>query len=118
MAIAYFTSLYPRATDTFIQREVEYLRLHGLDVSTYSLRRSGGEHDVSESIKEEKRRTRYLLPATPLALVVENISALARSPLRYAAALRLALRTSRPGLRGFALQIAYFQEAVLLASRL
>jgi len=118
MAVAYFTNLYPRATDTFIQREVEYLRLHGLDVSTYSVRRSGSEHDVSESIREEKRRTRYLLPVTPLALMAENISALLRSPLRYVAALRLALRTSRPGLRGLVLQIAYFQEAVLLASRL
>lgn len=118
MAVAYFTTLYPRATDTFIQREVEFLRLHGLDVSTYSVRRSGSEHDVSESIREEKRRTRYLLPVTPLALMAENISALLRSPLRYVAALRLALRTSRPGLRGLVLQIAYFQEAVLLASRL
>lgn len=118
MAVAYFTTLYPRATDTFIQREVEYLRLHGLDVSTYSVRRSGSEHDVSESIREEKRRTHYLLPVSPLALIVENISALLRSPLRYVAALRLALRTSRPGLHGLVLQMAYFQEAVLLASRL
>ena len=118
MAVAYFTTLYPRATDTFIQREVEYLRLHGLDVSTYSVRRSGNEHDVSESIREEKRTTRYLLPVTPFALMVENISAFLRSPLRYMATLRLALQTSRPGLRGLALQIAYFQEAVLLASRL
>jgi glycosyltransferase involved in cell wall biosynthesis len=118
MPVAYFTNLYPRATDTFIQREVEYLRLHGLDVSTYSVRRSGSEHDVSESIREEKRRTRCLLPVSPVALIAGNLSAFVRSPLRYIAALRLALRTSRPGLRGLVLQIAYFQEAVLLASRL
>jgi colanic acid/amylovoran biosynthesis glycosyltransferase len=118
MTVAYFTNLYPRATDTFIQREIDYLRLHGANVSTYSLRRSGSEHDVSESIREEKRRTCYLLPVSPFALMVENISAFLRSPLRYVAALRLALRTSRPGLRGFVLQIAYFQEAILLAARL
>jgi colanic acid/amylovoran biosynthesis glycosyltransferase len=118
LAVAYFTNRYPRATDTFIQREVAYLRLRGLDVNTYSVRRSGSEHDVSESIREEKRRTRYLLPARPLALIVENLSALLRSPLRYVRVLHLALRTARPGLRGLALQIAYFQEAVLLASRL
>lgn len=118
MAVAYFTHQYPRATDTFIQREVEYLRLHGLEVRTYSVRRSGSEHDVSESIREEKRRTRYLLPVNPLSLIAKNLSALIRSPLRYVAAFRLALRTSRPGLRGLVLQIAYFQEAVLLASRL
>jgi len=118
MTVAYFTNLYPRATDTFIQREIDYLRLHGVNVSTFSVRRSGSEHDVSESIREEKRRTHYLLPVSPLALMVENISALLRSPLRYVTALRLALRMSRPGLRGFFLQIAYFQEAVLLASRL
>lgn len=118
MTVAYFTHQYPRATDTFIQREIEYLRLSGLEVGTYSVRRSGSEHDVSEWIREEKRRTRYLLPVSPLSLIAANILALLRSPLRYVAALRLALRTSRPGLRGFALQMAYFQEAVLLASRL
>ena len=118
MAIAYFTALYPRATDTFIQREVEYLRLHGMDVSTYSVRCSGSEHDVSESIREEKRKTRYLLPVKLLALMAENMSVLLRSPLRYLATLRLALRTSQPGWRGLALQMAYFQEAILLASKL
>jgi glycosyltransferase involved in cell wall biosynthesis len=118
MPVAYFTNLYPRATDTFIQREVEYLRLHGLDVNTYSVRRSGSEHDVSESIREEKRRTRCLLPVSPVALIAGNMSAFVRSPSGYVAALRLALRTSRPGLRGLVLQIAYFQEAILLASRL
>src|SRR5580658_9954805 len=107
MTVAYFTTQYPRATDTFIQREIEYLRLQGLDVSTYSVRRSGSEHDVSESIREEKRRTRYLLPVTLLSLIVENISTLLRSPLQYLTALRLAMRTSRPGLRGFVLQMAY-----------
>ena len=59
-----------------------------------------------------------LLPVTPFTLLVENVSTLVRSPLRYVAALSLALRTSRSGLRGLALQIAYFQEAVLLASKM
>ena len=33
--VAYLTGEYPRATDTFIQREVAALRAHGLTVETH-----------------------------------------------------------------------------------
>ncbi|MEL6210360.1 MAG: colanic acid biosynthesis glycosyltransferase WcaL, partial [Pseudomonadota bacterium] len=37
--IAYLTGEYPRATDTFIQREVAGLRALGLEVATCTMRR-------------------------------------------------------------------------------
>ena len=46
MRIAYLTGEYPRATDTFIQREVAALRENGVDVYTFSVRRTGDEHIV------------------------------------------------------------------------
>ncbi|MEM1300096.1 MAG: colanic acid biosynthesis glycosyltransferase WcaL, partial [Pseudomonadota bacterium] len=36
--IAYLTGEYPRATDTFIQREVAGLRARGIEVVTCSIR--------------------------------------------------------------------------------
>ena len=44
MTIAYLTGEYPRATDTFIQREVAALRALGLDIATCTIRRTGPEH--------------------------------------------------------------------------
>jgi colanic acid/amylovoran biosynthesis glycosyltransferase len=118
MRIGYITNHYPRATDTFIQREVAGLRRRGFDVRTFSVRRSGDDHDVSPEVVAEKRNTHYLLPATPTRLIYANTVAFMRAPQRYLAALVLALKTHRPGLRGFALQLAYFQEAVLLSLQL
>jgi colanic acid/amylovoran biosynthesis glycosyltransferase len=118
MRIGYLANHYPRATDTFIQREVAGLRQRGFDVRTFSVRRSGSEHDVSPEIIAEKRATRYLLPVAPPRLIYANAAAFIVAPLRYLAVLVLALRTRRPGLRGLALQLAYFQEAIMLSLEL
>src|SRR5271154_4451820 len=116
MRIGYFTNTYPRATDTFIQREIQGLRQRGLDVRTFSVRQTGTAHDVGPEIIEEKRNTYYVLPVGPLRLVGANLFAFGRAPVRYLNALGLALKIRRPGLRGLVLQLAYFQEAVLLSS--
>lgn len=118
MRIGYLTNHYPRATDTFIQREVAALRKRGFDVRTFSVRRPGSEHEVSAEVAAEKRGTHYLLPAKFSRIVYANVAAFIRSPRRYLGVLALALRTRRPGLRGFALQLAYFQEAVVLSLQL
>jgi len=115
MRIAYFTNLYPRATDTFIQQEVAALRRRGFDIRTFSVRRPGAEHDVAAEVVAEKRQTHYLLPVRVLPLIARNLALLARAPRRFLGAFALAMRTRRPGLHGFALQLAYFQEAILLA---
>jgi glycosyltransferase involved in cell wall biosynthesis len=118
MRIAYFTNTYPRATDTFIRREVLGLRKKGIDVRTFSVRRSGADHDVSPEVLEEKRNTHYLLPTGPVALIAANLSVLVRKPARYFGSLALAMMTRQPGLRGLLFQLLYFQEAVVLSRQL
>lgn len=115
MRIGYFTGIYPRATDTFIQREVKGLRAQGIDVRTFSMRKVGPEHDVGPEVLEEKRNTSYLLPANPAGLLADNLAGFASSPVRYLKTLWLALRTAHPGWRGLLYQMFYFQEAVILA---
>jgi colanic acid/amylovoran biosynthesis glycosyltransferase len=115
MRIGYFTNLYPRATDTFIQREIAGLRARGFDIRTFAVRRPGTEHDVAADVVVEKGKTHYLLPIGVMRLIVSNIAVCATAPGRFLAALTLALRTRRPGLSGLALQLAYFQEAILLS---
>lgn len=114
--VAYLTGQYPRATDTFIQREVAALRDHGLVVETYSVRRTGAEHHVGKEQRAEAARTFHILEATanPLVTLRAHVSAL-RHPGRYLRGLWLAWRTAPGGIRGHIYNLIYFAEAVVLA---
>lgn len=118
MRIAYLTGEYPRATDTFIQREIANLRSMGADVDTFSIRRTSDEHIVGEEQKIERDRTYYILPANIINLVVANLSLLFSSPKKYLATIKLAWSTSQPGLRGLFYQLFYFLEAAIVAHRI
>ncbi len=115
MRIAYFTNTYPRATDTFIRREVLGLRERGFEVFTFSVRKTGADHDVEDEVIQEKKNTHYLLPCSPIQLMATHAKALFKQPLNYIKTLYLALLTSRPGVKGHILQIVYFIEAILLS---
>ena len=118
MRIAYLTGEYPRATDTFIQREVAALRGQGVDVCTFSVRRTSDEHIVGPEQEAERERTFYLLPPDPLWMAGSHLGLLVRSPKRYLRGLKLAWATRQPGLRGHAYQLFYFAEAGILARQL
>ena len=118
MRIAYFTNTYPRATDTFIRGEVAGLRHKGFDVKTYSVRKIDHTHDVDESVIEEKRNTQYLLPVAKVGLLINLIRRLVKNPVKFAQAILLAAKTSKPGMIGSLLQLAYFLEAVQLSGLL
>lgn len=112
MKIAYLTGEYPRATDTFIQREVAALRGLGFDVQTCTIRRTGPEHLVGPEQVAEARQTFVVLEAT--LGVWAHLVAL-RRPARYLRSLALAWRTAPKGVRGRLYQLIYFAEAVALA---
>jgi glycosyltransferase involved in cell wall biosynthesis len=117
--IGYLTGEYPRATDTFIQREVAALRNDGFDVDTFAVRRTGDEHMVGPEQLEARASTTYLLDlARGPALVAAHLGAAIRSPRRYASALALAWETKRAGFRGGIYQLIYFVEAVVLGREL
>jgi colanic acid/amylovoran biosynthesis glycosyltransferase len=100
MRVAYLTGEYPRATDTFIQREVAVLRQMGVEVHTFSVRRTGDEHIVGPEQKAERESTFYILPVNPIALLWAHLILLWQSPVRYLQALKLAWRTHPPGWPG------------------
>jgi len=118
--IAYLTGEYPRATDTFIQREVDQLSQQGFTVETCSIRRTGLEHLVGEEQKTEAARTFYVLQAaaSPLRSLRCHVQSLFRSPARYVRALKLAIHTSPGGAKALLYQFFYFAEAVVLADHL
>jgi|GEM_PF-44852 len=117
LRIGYLTGEYPRATDTFIQREVAGLRHLGMDVSTCSVRRTSPDHLVGPEQRQEAGNTFYVLEAArnPLRLAMANLEAVFLRPGAYGRALRLALTTGAPGIRNLSYQLFYFAEAVVLA---
>ncbi len=119
MKIAYMTGEYPRATDTFILREVQGLRQQGLDVITASVRTTSADQHVGPEQKTEAAATFKILDAAkrPATLITSHLRAL-RHPARYFRALRLAMRTSPPGFRNHIYQLFYFLEAAVLADHL
>jgi glycosyltransferase involved in cell wall biosynthesis len=111
--LAYMTGQYPRATDTFIQREVATLRDLGYHVQTFSVRKPPDTENVGSETAAERSSTIYLLPAS--GLFRSHLAQFLSSPRRYFSALALAARNCPPGLRAMALQAAYFAEAAILA---
>lgn len=118
MRIAYLTGEYPRATDTFIQREVAGLRALGVEVHTFSVRPTGTEHIVGTEQQAERDRTVTLLPPHIPQLLQAHFSLLFRSPRRYSQGLKLAWVGRSPGFKALLYQFIYFIEAGTLAHAL
>lgn len=113
MRIAYFCSAYPAVSHTFILREVEALRRLGIQISTFSIRRTHGDQLLAETDRAAAQTTTTILPFRRRQLGA-HARLLLRSPGAYLAALRDALRLAPPGLRGRLWQLFYFAEAVVL----
>ncbi|RBO53186.1 colanic acid biosynthesis glycosyltransferase WcaL [Rhodovulum sp. BSW8] len=117
--IAYLTGEYPAVSHTFILREIEALRGHGLEVITASIRRTGPEHHRGPAEKAAAASTFYVLDAArrPGPLARALLMAL-RRPGVFSRVLRLAWQARRPGLRGALYQLFYLAEALILAGHL
>ncbi len=115
--IAYLTGEYPRATDTFIQREIAALRALGWDVETCSIRRTDTCHHVGPEQQTEAANTFHVLEAArnPLRLLGAHAHLVGQSPRRYLRALCQAWQTRAPGAKAALYQLIYFAEAGVLA---
>jgi glycosyltransferase involved in cell wall biosynthesis len=118
MTIAYLTSLYARASDSFVRAEVAELRRLGHTVHTFSIRRPPGSELSSDDVRHEYERTDYVLAHGVAALLRATARRAARRPLTFARTVGLALRIGQPGLRGRVWPFAYLLEACYLADRL
>src|SRR3989442_5001421 len=65
--VAYLTSAYARASDSFIRGEVLQLRRLGYTVHTFSVRKSPPGELVSDEIRREHANTEFLLERRTLA---------------------------------------------------
>ena len=116
MRLAYITGEYPRATDTFIQRDIAALRRQGAEVFSFSIRKTDDKHMVGQEQREERARTFYVLAAAnPVALILAHLILFFQSPIRYFKAAALAWEIRQSGIKGNLYGLFYFAEAGILA---
>jgi colanic acid/amylovoran biosynthesis glycosyltransferase len=118
MEIGFLASCYPRAVDTAVRNEVLGLRDRGHNVHTFSIRRADASQLVSELHHREHDSTTYIASDHLYETPRSAWRLLRRAPGRFLRALSLARRTRPPGIRGLALQSAYFMEACYLADEM
>jgi hypothetical protein len=89
--IAYLTGFYPRATDTFIQREVGSLRAQGFEVLTNTVRATDRSHHVGAEQRAEFAATFQVLNTAknPVKLIGAHLSVLRHNPRGWCEALAL-----------------------------
>ena len=118
VSVVYIVHRFPRVTDTFIFREIRALQKQGLSVKVVSVWRPKDSETLPQVLKDWENDVSFLLPCGFLRAACDILAMLGRHPLRFAATLVLALRTSRPGLRGLLFQMFYLFEAILASSRI
>ncbi|WP_294198395.1 glycosyltransferase family 4 protein [uncultured Sphingomonas sp.] len=114
--IAYLVSQYPASSHTFIRREVDSLRRHGVDIRTYSIRRPSPAELKAPEDKASFAETRFVLPLSLPALLGAHLRALVTRPAAWFGLLRLALRHRAPGAKALLWSLFHFSEAVVLAN--
>lgn len=114
--LAYLTGEYPKASHTFILREISSLRDLGATVLTATIRRPDQANLIGDEEVAAAEETFFVLGAarSPVCLLTAHARILAH-PQRWFHALLQALRTGRPGLKGLLWQVFYFLEAGVLA---
>ena len=113
MRIAYLTNHYPHVRHTFIRREIVALEGQGVEVIRYSVRDSGKDV-VDPADRIEYAKTRSLLSAGVLSLMLALLNHAITRPVRSLRAFQLALRFGRRSDRGILRHLVYLAEACLL----
>jgi colanic acid/amylovoran biosynthesis glycosyltransferase len=116
LKIAYFVNQYPKVSHTFIRREILALERRGFEVQRVALR--GWDTPVpDEEDRTERDRTHYVLRNGAASLVLPAVRCLLKSPVRFFAAVALAMKMSRASReRPMVYHLAYLAEACVVLS--
>ena len=122
MKLAYLVNTYPRASQTFIRREIQALERQGLAVHRFAMR-SDRAALVDAADLAEDARTEHVLKMGAARLGLSALGWMPRHPRQAAAALRLALECGARGASGVAgtggrlRHLIYLAEAAHIARR-
>jgi len=115
--VAYLVNQYPAVSHSFIRREILALEAQGVSVERFSIRPPPSAL-IDPADQAEQRKTRVLLDAGALGLLLALARAALLSPLAWVRALGAALRLGGRSDRGRLRHLIYFAEACLLRLRL
>jgi colanic acid/amylovoran biosynthesis glycosyltransferase len=108
--IAYFINQYPKVSHSFIRREILAMERQGFEIQRIALR--GWDADlVDAEDMRERERTRYVLQAGVAGLILAVIRILFTRPVRFFAALKLALKMGIRADRPWPFHLACLAEA-------
>jgi colanic acid/amylovoran biosynthesis glycosyltransferase len=110
LKIAYFVNHYPKVSHSFIRREILALERQGFEIQRIAIHGWTGPLPDLED-RREQELTRYVLRHGPWALLLPTLGTLVRSPRRFFAALRLAIRMARESDRTLPYHLVYVAEA-------
>ena len=110
MRIAYFINQYPKVSHSFIRREIQALEGLGLTVQRIALRGWDAELVDADDIRE-REQTQFVLKAGAFSILLSVIKTLAAHPLRFFAALKLALEMGWHAERPLPYHLIYLAEA-------
>jgi glycosyltransferase involved in cell wall biosynthesis len=117
LRVAYLVNQYPKASHSFIRREIAALERQGIEVQRFAVR--GWDADVPDPADaREATRTRYLLRDGLAPIAAAMLRTLVARPARFLSALRLALRLGRRAERPLVYHLLYLGQACLLAQAL
>lgn len=116
--VAYLVSQYPATSHTFISREVTAVRDIGLAVETFSVRPPSLKELEDPAVRQDAKETFTVLQQPLRRFASAHLAALFSRPRRYLEGLGLAVAHRAPGVRGLALGVAHFVEAIVLAQQL
>ena len=110
MIVAYLINQYPRASHSFIRREIHALEAQGVTVHRFTIRQFA--EVVDEADKAEESKTHVLLNAS--AILSATVIAVLTHPAAFFRALALTIKVGRKSDRGAIRNLIYFAEACSL----
>ena len=110
MRIAYFINQYPKVSHSFIRREILALERQGFDIQRIALRGWDAELVDAEDIRE-RERTRFVLQAGVIGLILAVMRILFTRPRCFLLALKLALKMGVRADRPWPFHLVYLAEA-------
>lgn len=113
-AVSYLASEYPAVSHTFIMREVEAVRLAGVEVATFSVNRPANLEVMPAACRAEAEATTVLKTFSPLKIIRSQAAVLRRSPSGWARMLIKAASLCLKGPKSPVKAAAYFLEACVL----
>jgi glycosyltransferase involved in cell wall biosynthesis len=108
--IAYFVNQYPKVSHTFIRREIQALERQGFAIQRIALRGWDAEL-VDADDMQERERTRFVLQAGVIGLILSMLKIMVTRPIRFLMALQSALKMGIHADRPLFFHLIYLAEA-------